>query len=170
MTMTAPAKPSGVSAWWRALAIFLALALLLAWAFSASMFEQLKSQIHHLEARLITVPQVREVSVLLDASQQAGLLVTYDPQTQKLQVQRLNGVKEGREESLQLWALSDGDAPRLIGVLTSRYQTTQLEVPPQALEGANALGLSVEAKDKGPAGGLPHQPWVFKGWLVKKAI
>jgi anti-sigma-K factor RskA len=164
-----PSRP-GVSAWWRVLAIVLALALLLAWAFSASLFEQLKAQIQHLQARLIEVPQVREVSVLLDASQQAAMLVTYDPLSQKLQVQRLNTVKEGREESLHLWALSDTDTPRLIGVLTSRYQTTQLDVPPQALEGAQALGLSVEAKDKGPAGGLPHQPWLFKGWLVKKAI
>ena len=68
-------------------------------------------------------------------------------------MQRLNEVKEGREESLHLWALSERDAPRLLGVLTNRYKTTQLDVPPDALSEANALGLSVESKDKGPQGG-----------------
>ena len=171
---TATAVPSeapsrGVSTLWRALAIVLALALLLAWAFSASMFDQFKTQIHHLEKRLSDVPQVREIAVLMDAQQRPALLATYDPVARALQVQRLNEVKEGREESLHLWALSAQEAPRLLGVLTSRYKTTQLEVPPEALNGAHSLGLSVEAKDKGPVGGLPNQPWVFQGWVVQRA-
>ena len=168
-----PPSPSlprpGVSAAWRALSIVLAVVLLLAWAFNASMFEQLKAQIHHLEKRLSVTPQVREISVLLDEKQEPGLLVTYDPMTKALQVQRLNAVQEGREESLHLWALSANDKPRLLGVLTSRYKTTQLEVPTEALEGANAMGLSVESKDQGPRDGAPHQPWVFKGALVKRS-
>lgn len=143
--------------------------LLLAWAFSASMFEQFKAQIHHFEKRLSETPQVREIAVLLDDQQRPGLLVTYDPIAKALQVQRLNDVKEGREESLHLWALSERDKPRLLGVLTNRYKTTQLDVPPDALENANALGLSVESKDKGPQAGLPGQPWVFKGWMVRRS-
>ena len=167
---TASPPSTGVSAWWRALSIFLALVLFIGWAFSASMYEQFKAQIHHLEAKLIEVPQVREVSVLLDDAQQPAMLMTYDPQTQKLMVQRLNEVKEGREQSLHVWALAQGDAPRLLGVLTSRYKTTQLDVPTQALEGARSLGLSVENKDRGPLNGKPQQPWLFQGALVKKAI
>ncbi len=97
---------TGVSAWWRALSVFLALVLFIGWAFSASMYEQFKAQIQHLEAKLIEVPQVREVSVLLDDAQQPAMLMTYDPQTQKLMVQRLNEVKEGREQSLHVWALA----------------------------------------------------------------
>jgi anti-sigma-K factor RskA len=166
-TTTAPSP--GVSAWWRALSVVLAVLLLLAWAFSASMFEQFKAQIHHFEKRLSDTPQVREIAVLLDAKQQPGLLVTYDPVAKALQVQRLNEVKEGREESLHLWALSANDTPRLLGVLTNRYKTTQLEVTPEALEGAHALGLSVESKDQGPRQGLPSQPWVFQGALVKRS-
>ena len=165
---TSPAR-TGVHAFWRVLAVALTLVLLLAWAFGASMFEQFRAQIHHLEKRLSDVPQVREISLLLDAQQQPALLVTYDPIGKALQVQRLNDVKEGREESLHLWALSASDQPRLLGVLTNRYKTTQLDVPPEALEGANALGLSVENKDQGPQGGQPSQPWVFKGWLVKRS-
>jgi anti-sigma-K factor RskA len=161
--------PPRVSYLWRTFSVVLTVLLLLAWALGASMFEQLKAQIHHLEKRLSDTPQVREISVLLDDQQLPALLVTYDPISKALQVQRLNEVKEGREESLHLWALTDKDRPRLLGVLTSRYKTTQLEVPPEALEGATVMGLSVEDKDKGPQAGLPHQPWVFKGWVVKRS-
>lgn len=160
----------GVSAWWRALSIFLALVVFIGWAFSASMYEQLKAQIQHLEAKLIEIPQVREVAVLLDDAQAPAMLLTYDPKTQHLQVQRLNQVKEGREQSLHVWAMADDDTPRLLGVLTDRYQTQQLDVPAQALEGARALGVSVESKDRGPRHGQPRQPWLFKGGLVRKAI
>jgi anti-sigma-K factor RskA len=149
-TTTAPATatPStGVSAGWRALSIFLVLALFIGWAFGASMYEQFKAQIHHLEAKLVEIPQVHEVAVL-----------------------RLNEVKEGREQSLHVWAITDNDTPRLLGVLTDRYKTQQLDVPAQALEGARALGVSVENKDRGPYQGKPQQPWLFKGWLVQKAI
>ena len=169
MTSETPSSRPGVSSLWRVLSIVLVLVVLLGWAFTASMFEQLKAQIHHLEKRLTDTPQVREISVLLNDKQQPGLLVTYDPVAHTLQVQRLNEVKEGREESLHLWALSEKDTPRLLGVLTSRYKTTQLDVPPEALEGATELGLSVESKDKGPERGLPYQPWVFRGWVVKRS-
>ena len=166
---SSPRTAAGVNPLWRVLAIVLSIGVLLAWALGASMFEQFKAQIHHLEKRLSDVPQVREISVLLDERQQPALLVTYDPIGKALQVQRLNEVKEGREESLHLWALSASDRPRLLGVLTNRYKTTQLDVPPEALDGANALGLSVEHKDRGPTDGQPSQPWVFKGWMVKRA-
>jgi anti-sigma-K factor RskA len=167
---TSPVTSSGVSAWWRALSIFLSLVLLIAWAFSASMYEQLKAQIHHLEAKLVEIPQVREIAVLLDDAQPPAMLLTYGSKDQTLQVQRLNDVKEGREQSLHVWAIADGDKPRLLGVLTDRYKTQQLNVPTPALEGAQAIGVSVENKDRGPRDGQPRQPWLFKGWLVQKAI
>ena len=140
---TSPVTSSGVSAWWRALSIFLSLVLLIAWAFSASMYEQLKAQIHHLEAKLVEIPQVREIAVLLDDAQAPAMLLTYGSKDQTLQVQRLNDVKEGREQSLHVWAIADGDKPRLLGVLTDRYKTQQLDVPTQALKGAQAIGVSV---------------------------
>ena len=170
MSQDIPTPSTGVSAWWRALSIFLALVVFIGWAFSASMYEQFKAQIQHLEAKLIEVPQVREVSVLLDEAQRPAMLMTYDPQTQKLQVQRLNEVKEGREQALHVWAMTEGDTPRLLGVLTNKYKTQQLDVPAQALEGAKHLAISVENKDRGPLKGKPQQPWLFKGALVKKAI
>jgi anti-sigma-K factor RskA len=170
MSQDIPTPTTGVSAWWRALSIFFALVVFIGWAFSASMYEQFKAQIQHLEAKLIEVPQVREVSVLLDEAQLPAMLMTYDPQTQKLQVQRLNEVKEGREQALHVWAMTEGDTPRLLGVLTNKYKTQQLDVPTQALDSAQALAISVENKDRGPLKGKPQQPWLFKGALVKKAI
>ena len=170
MTDTTSPSSTGVSAWWRALSIFLALVVLLGWALGASMYEQFKAQIHHLEAKLVEIPQVREVAVLLDDAQAPAMLMTYDPKTQKLQVQRLNDVKEGREQALHVWALTEGDTPRMLGVLTNKYKTQQLDVPAQALEGAQSLAISVENKDNGPRDGKPRQPLLFKGWLVQKAI
>jgi anti-sigma-K factor RskA len=165
-----PKAPTGVSAWWRALSIFLALVVFIGWALSASMYEQFKAQIHHLEAKLLEIPQVREVAVLLDEAQAPAMLITYDPKNQKLQVQRLNDVKEGREQALHVWALTEGDAPRMLGVLTNKYKTQQLDVSTQALEGAQSLAISVENKDYGPRDGKPRQPLLFKGGLVQKAI
>jgi anti-sigma-K factor RskA len=166
----APKTPNGVSAWWRALSIFLALLVFIGWAFSASMYEQFKAQIHHFEAKLVEIPQVRDVSVLLDEAQAPAILMTYDPKNQKLQVQRLNEVQEGREQALHVWAIAKDDVPRMLGVLTNKYKTQQLDVPSQALEGATSLAISVENKDRGPRNGKPQQPLLFKGWLVQKAI
>ena len=166
----ASSKSAGVSAWWRALSIFLLLVAMLGWAFGASMYEQFKAQIHHLEAKLVEIPQVREVAVLLDDAQAPAMLLTYDPKNQKLQIQRLNEGKEGREQALHVWAMAEGDTPRMLGVLTNKYKTQQLDVPTQALEGARALAISVENKDRGPRDGKPRQPLLFKGWLVQKAI
>jgi anti-sigma-K factor RskA len=165
-----PQTPTGVSAWWRALSIFLTLVLFIGWALGASMYEQFKAQIHHLEAKLVEIPQVREVSVLLDDAQAPAMLLTYDPKNQKLQVQRLNDVLEGREQALHVWAIAADDTPRMLGVLTNKYKTQQLDVPVQALEGARTLAISVENKDRGPRDGKPRQPLLFKGWLVQKAI
>ena len=165
-----PNTPTGVSAWWRALSIFLVLVVFIGWALGASMYEQFKAQIHHLEAKLVEIPQVREVAVLLDEAQAPAMLMTYDPKTQKLQVQRLNDVKEGREQALHVWAMAKDDVPRMLGVLTNKYKTQQLDVPPQALEGASSVAISVESKDRGPRDGKPQQPLLFKGALVQKAI
>jgi anti-sigma-K factor RskA len=167
---TTPKAYTGVSGWWRALSIFLTLVVFIGWALGASMYEQFKAQIHHLEAKLIEIPQVREVSVLLDDAQAPAMLLTYDPKNQKLQVQRLNDVLEGREQALHVWAIAEDDTPRMLGVLTNKYKTQQLDVPVQALEGARTLAISVENKDRGPRDGKPRQPLLFKGWLVQKAI
>lgn len=167
----APATPSRrVSPWWRALSIFLVLVLLLGWAASASLYEQLKAQISHLQAKVATVPQIRHIAVLLDDQGAAAMLMTMDPKAGTLQLQRLNEVKEGREDSMQLWAVSPGQPPRSLGVIESKFKTLQLPAPANALDGANELAISVENKGGVPAAQGPSLPWLFKGTLVQKAI
>lgn len=171
---TTPATPippaSRVSPWWRVLTVVLLLALLLGWAASSNMIEQLKAQIRHLQSKVAVLPQVKHVSVLLDTKQQAALLVTFDPGAGVLQLQRLNDVIEGREESLQLWALSADKAPRSLGLLTSRYKTLQIPAKAEDLAGAQELVISVENKGGVSDAQGPELPYLFRGWLVQKAI
>jgi anti-sigma-K factor RskA len=174
---TPPSSPSDttrppvrVSRWWRALAYALLLALLLGAATTVSLYEQLKAQIGHLQARVAQAPQVRFVAVLLDEQQAPAMLVTMDPQAGALQLQRLNDVTEGREDSMQLWVLSPGQPPRSLGVVTSKFKTLQISAPATALEGVRELAISVEDKGGVPESQGPRLPWLFKGWLVQKAL
>jgi anti-sigma-K factor RskA len=160
----------GVSGLWRVATAALSIVVLVGWATGASMYEQFKAQIAHLETRLKETPQIQNISVLLDDQGQAQLLATYNPIKKTLQIQRLTDVRETSEQSLHLWALSQTDSPILLGVLTSRYPTTQIEVDPKALSDATQLAISVEKKDKGPIDGKPRQPLAFKGWWVQKSI
>lgn len=159
-----------VSSWWRVLAIFLLLVMLLGWAASASMIEQLKAQVAHLQGRVAAVPQIRHISVLLDNQGTAAMLVTMNTKAGVLELQRLNEVKEGREDSMQLWAVKAGQAPRSLGVIGSKFKTLQLPVQEAALEGATELAISVEDKGGVPEAQGPRLPWLFKGALVLKAI
>jgi anti-sigma-K factor RskA len=170
---TSPADtpiPVRVSRWWRALAYLLGLVLLLGAATTVSLYEQLKAQIGHLQARVAQVPQVRFIAVLLDDQQRPAMLVTMDLQAAALQLQRLNDVAKGREDSLQLWALAPGRPPRSLGVVASQFKTLQITASALALEGATELAVSVEDKGGVPDRQGPRLPWLFKGWLVQKAL
>lgn len=177
--MTEPSNPSHstpatgfrrVSTWWRALAILLLVVLLIGWAASASMFEQLKAQIGHLQARLVDVPQVRHIAVLEDDLKLPAMLITYDPKQGALLLQRLNEVREGREDSMQLWALAGDAPPRSLGVIESKYKTLELPVAADALTGVSRLAISAENKGGVPEAVGPRLPYLFEGWLVQKSI
>ena len=157
-----------VSTWWRALAVVLALVVLLGWAAGTSMHYQMREQIQHLQTRLTEVPQVRDISVLLDDQRRAAMLITVTPQQGSMLIQRLNEVKEGREDSMQIWALAEGAKPRSLGVITSKYKTLEMPIEADALQGVTELGISAEEKGGVPADAGPRLPWLFKGWLVRK--
>lgn len=165
-----PTAPRVVSSWWRVLAIVLMLVMLLGWAASASLFEQSKAQIAHLQTKLAKLPQVRHIAVLLDDKAAPALLVTMDPSSGVLQLQRLNDVKEGQEDSMQLWALKPGQPPQSLGVLESKLKTLQLPAKEPVLAGVTELAISVENKGGVPQAQGPRLPWLFKGALVQKAI
>ena len=168
--MNTPSPRTGVSRWWLALSIFLAIVLALAWATGASMYAQFRAQIAHLEQKLQQQPQIRQIAVLLDAQQQAAMLVTFDPSSPTLQLQRLNSMREGREDSMQLWALREGQAPQSLGVVSSGQQTPQLPIAPADLQGVQALAISVENKGGVPGSQGPRLPWLFQGALVSRAL
>jgi len=171
-----PPSSGGVSAWWRALAIAALLVISVATAAAISMFEQFKAQITHLQSQLRAAPHIDHVAVLLDAKLTPAMLITLDPAEGALQVQRLNDVQEGREDTLQLWAVRLADAsdtparPVSLGVLPSRSKTVRVAVDGPVLDGAKALAISVE--DKGgvePFKG-PRLPYLYQGAWVRKAL
>ena len=170
MKSAEPAARPRTSKLWLGVSVVLMLVLLLGAATTASMVEQLKAQIVHLQERLLVTPQVRYVSVLLDAQALPALLVTLDPQADVLQVQRLNEVKEGREDSMQLWALAGDQPPRSLGVIASKFKTLQLTAKEDQLAGVTQLAISVENKGGVPEAVGPRLPYLFQGWLIQKAI
>ncbi len=176
MTETMPPLPSttvpraGVSPWWRAGAITLAVLLATLIAGAASMFEQFKAQIAHQQQQLAQQPHIRTLAVLLDAAQAPALLVTHDPASGVLQLQRLNAVKEGREDSMQLWALRQGQAAQSLGVLASKAGTLTLPASADTLQGVAQLAISVEDKGGVPGERGPRLPYLFQGGVVHKAM
>lgn len=165
-----PKPPRTVASYWRALAIFLLLALLVGSAASWSMYEQFAAQIRHLHTQLAQQPEVRHVAVLTDAQQRPAMLATHDPASKRMHLQRLDAVVEGREDSMQLWALDGTNAPRSLGVLAPKLKTVQLTVEPAALNGVRELAISVEDRGGVNERQGPRLPYLFKGWLVQKAL
>jgi hypothetical protein len=115
---------------WRIATIICLILLSVAAATGMSMMEQFKAQLEHLQKKLKAVPQVKYVAVLLDDKHQPAQLITFDPQDGYLLIQRLNDVKEGQEDSMQLWALDDQDRPLSLGVLATKIRTAQIAVRP----------------------------------------
>jgi anti-sigma-K factor RskA len=172
---SAPAAAPGtaarrVSSWWRALAIFLLLVILLGWAAATSLFEQSRAQIAHLQTKVAKLPQIRNIAVLLDDKGAPAMLVTMDTSSDVLQLQRLNEVKEGQEDSMQLWAIQPSQPPQSLGVIGSKLKTLQLPAKETALTGVTELAISVENKGGVPQSQGPRLPWLFKGALVQKTI
>ena len=160
----------GVSGWWRAATIFCLILLAVALATGMSMFEQFKAQIQHVQGKLKDTGQVKYIAVLQDEKQAPAMLVTMALQDNALQIQRLNAVSEGREDSMQLWALSDGDPVRSLGVLSSTGKTLRLPATERDWASATSLAISVEAKGGALPGQGPSLPYLFTGSVIQKAL
>jgi anti-sigma-K factor RskA len=156
---------------WRAATVFCLLLLLIGFTTGWSLFEQFKAQMGHLQTQLQSTSQIKYIAVLLDAQLAPAMLITVDPQEGALQLQRLNSVKEGREDTLQLWAIGQaGVAPRALGVLGSAGKTLRLVVSQEALQGVGQLAISVESKGGVAQSQGPRLPYLFQGALVQKAL
>jgi anti-sigma-K factor RskA len=168
--MNTPVARPRTSKFWLAVSVALMLVLLLGGAATVSLYEQMKAQLEHLQRQVATTPQVRYVAVLLVEHQLPAMLVTLDPQAGVLELQRLNNMVEGREDTMQLWALASGHPPRSLGLIQSKIKTAQLPATEAALKTATQLAVSVEVKGGVPEAVGPRQPYLFKGWLVQRAV
>ena len=167
---TPQVSPRVVSSWWRSATYACLVVLSIGIATGMSMFEQFKAQIEHVQGKLKDTAQVKYIAVLTDDKQAPAMLVTMALQDNALHVQRLNAVTEGREDTMQLWALSDGDPARSLGVLESKGKTLRLTATERDFASATSIGVSVEDKGGVTQAKGPRLPYLFKGPVVQKAL
>jgi anti-sigma-K factor RskA len=153
---------------WRIVSILCFLVIAIGAATGISMYEMFGAQITHLQAKLKNTPQIKYIGVLLDAKQAPGVLVTFDPQDGYLQLQRLTDIKEGPDDSMQLWA-TNGGKPQSLGVLTPKIRTAQLAMTDGTLSSVTDLAISVENRGGVEPGTPPRLPYLYSGALIKKA-
>jgi len=167
-TPSSTETPSSPINGWRILSIICLLVIAVGTASGISLYEMFNAQLTHLQAKLKTVSQVKYVAVLLDAKQQPGMLVSFDPQDGFLQLQRLTDIKEGPNDSMQLWA-TNNPQPQSLGVLTPKLRTAQLPITDKVLAGITKLAISVENRGGAEPGAIPLQPYLYTGALIQKA-
>ena len=166
----APAQSANHTVFWRATTVVCLLLMAIGIAMGMSMFQQFKAQIVHLQTQLQATPHIKYIAVLQDSKQAPALLITFDPQDAGLEIQRLSAVKEGREDSMQLWAIGADGTPRSVGVLSPGGKTLQLAATEAALAGVGQLAISVENRGGAAPSGGPRLPYLFTGALVQKAL
>ena len=161
--------------WWRNLLVWrgaaaagVAATLVIGVA-SVNLREQMGAQIDQLQARLQSTPQIDYVAVLSDDKSQASVLVTFDPKSKRLTLQRVGGFQEASDRSLQLWALPGAGAPRSLGVL-SPEKLLRLAADVQDVNEVPTLAISLEPKGGVPSAGGPTGPVLFKGALIQKML
>jgi anti-sigma-K factor RskA len=155
---------------WRLATIVSLMLLALCVAAATNLFEQGKAQIQHLQSQLQTTERITHLAMLLDAQHQPAVLVTLAAQQGLLEVQRLNEVKEGRADSLQLWAIDDQGHTQSLGVITPKLRTAQLALPSGGLKQTVTLAISVEDKGGVNTQQGPRLPYLFQGRWIQKAL
>lgn len=165
-----PSSRPGVSSYWRAGAIALMLLLAVGMTAGVSMFEQFVAQVHDLQQKVQKTAQLQTVAVLLDDKGEPAMLVTQMAGESFLQLQRLNGLLEGREDSMQLWALNASGNAASLGVVQSTIKTPRLQISEQALTNASRLAISVESRGGVTQSQGPRLPYLFSGAWVRKAL
>ena len=110
------------------------------------------------------------IAVLSDDGAAASMLVTFDPRSGQLTMQRVGDFREASDRSLQLWALPPGRAPQSLGVLQAEGRGMRLAADVGTLRQAPALAISLEPKGGVPGEGGPTGPVIFKGALIEKTL
>ncbi len=154
---------------WRGTTVAGALATVLAVVTAVGLKDNLGGQIGELQAKLAAAPTVEYVAVLNDDQSSASMLVTFDPNSKKLTLQRVGDFKEASDKSLQLWALPPSGGPRSLGVL-SQERLLKLAAAEGDVREVPTLAISLEPKGGVPSETGPTGPVLFKGALIQKMI
>lgn len=169
------AASAGLGGWlrslplWRGAAAAGALATVLVVVTGLNLRQQLDSEIQQLQARLLATPQIEYVAVLADEQSAASMLVTFDPKSKKLTLQRVGSYREAGDRSLQLWALPPTGGPKSLGVLGSD-KVLRLTAGENDVREVPMLAISLEPKGGVPGAGGPTGPVLFKGALIQKVL
>jgi anti-sigma-K factor RskA len=161
---------TGPAGYWRASTIFLLLVLAIAITAGWSMFEQFSAQVRDLQQKVQRTAQLQYVAVLLDDKNEPAMLVTQVSGESALQLQRLNAVVEGGEDSMQLWVVPATGPARSLGVMTAKLKTLRLPATEQTLLDVTRLAISVENKGGVSDKQGPRLPYLFAGSVIRKAL
>ena len=131
--------------------------------------QQMGSQVATLQAQLQATPQIEYVAVLSDDKAAASMLVTFDPKSKRLTLQRVGAYQEAGDRSLQLWALPPSGGPKSLGVLGSD-KVLRLTAGEGDVREVPTLAISLEPKGGVPSEGGPTGPVLFKGALIQKVL
>jgi anti-sigma-K factor RskA len=125
-------------------------------------------QLARLAAQLQAQPEIRYVAVLAD-DRGPSLLATFDPRHNVLTLKRVGSFQEGADQSLQLWALPEGGAPKSLGVLPAGPVVRLVALEPQ-LRQSPALAVSLEPKGGVASETGPTGPVLFKGAVLQTPL
>lgn len=172
-------EPQAAGGWWRNLLVWRGAAMAGALATVAAVVVgvQVNGGLHHttgaqiaaLQQQLQAAPQIQYVAVLADDKAAASMLVTFDPKSKQLVLQRVGGFKEGADKSLQLWALPPGQGPRSLGVL-GQDKLLKLVAGEADVNQVPTLAISLEPKGGVPSETGPTGPVLFKGALIQRML
>ena len=123
----------------------------------------------NLRDELRNAPAVQYVAVLQDDKSAASMLVTFDPKSRQLVLQRVGSYQTAADRSLQLWALPPGAAPRSLGVLNDQ-PALKLAASASDMQAVPTLAISLEPLGGVPLGSGPTGPVLFKGALIEKTL
>ena len=127
------------------------------------------AEVAQLRQQLQATPQIQYVAVLHDEKATPSMLVTFDPKTNQLVLQRVGGFNEGADKSLQLWALPPGGGPRSLGVMGHEGVYT-LPAASTDIQGVPNLAISLEPLGGVPGAGGPTGPVLFHGKLIERTV
>lgn len=123
----------------------------------------------NLRDELRNAPAVQYVAVLQDDKSAASMLVTFDPKSRQLVLQRVGSYQTAADHSLQLWALPPGAAPRSLGVLGDQ-PALKLAASASEMQAVPTLAITLEPRGGVPPGSGPTGPVLFKGALIEKML